>query len=152
MRYDKQGRQDPNGHYEMRDGKLVSRMLQPGEHVTFSMAMMDGASPTATASSVFFRDNAAMFTDAEHQLFNSDEGRNVIAYAKMCHRTSKAWMGDRAPEFTDAQAAEAIKKHVAQYEAGQRAIAEMTAKADQMQRDSESAYHRGANAHNDWRR
>lgn len=93
-----------------------------------------------------------MFTDAEHQLFNSDEGRNIIAYAKMCHRTSKAWMGDRAPEFTDAQAAEAIKKHVAQYEAGQRAIAEMTAKADQVQRDSQSAYQSGVNAHNDWRR
>lgn len=92
--------------------------------------------------------NSNMFTDAERQLFDSDEGRCIIAYAKHCHRLSNAWRGDQAPAFTDADAAAAIKKHVAQTAAGNQAIADMAAKADRMER----AYHAGVSGLNDWRR
>lgn len=92
--------------------------------------------------------DATMFSDAERQLFDSDEGRNIIAYAKSCHRLNTAWMGDRAPAFTEADAATAIKDHVAQSEAGSRTIADMKAKADAM----EAAFHSGVDSHNAWRR
>lgn len=80
-----------------------------------------------------------MFTDAERQFADSDEGRCVVAYAKMKHRTSTGYLGDRAPEFTDAQAVGAIKAHVAQSEAGRRAIAQMTADANALEQQAEAA-------------
>jgi hypothetical protein len=95
--------------------------------------------------------NSNMFTDAEARLFDSDEGRCLIAHAKMCHRLSTGYLGDRAPEFTDAQAAAAIRKHVAQHEAGARAIAQMTDSADELQRQAAQARKDMIGRMNGWR-
>lgn len=62
-----------------------------------------------------------MFTDAERQLFDSEEGRLIIAQAKMKHVRTHAYLGDRAPQFTDSQAAAAIKRAAAQ-KAGAQAV------------------------------
>lgn len=70
------------------------------------------------------------FSDAERQLFDSAEGKSIIAYAKHKHQLGTAFMGDRAPEFTDAQAAAAIRAHVAQSERGRQHLAQMTADND----------------------
>lgn len=131
MHCDRHGHPDANGDYQMVDGKIV---LRDGRRAHFDITMMDNAPRTAT----FFRD-ATMFTDAERQMFDSDEGKSIIAHAKMCHRLSNGYLGDRAPEFTDAQAASAIKKHVAQSEAGVRAIAQMTASADELEQHAAQA-------------
>ncbi|MFT4056164.1 MAG: DUF2213 domain-containing protein [Novosphingobium sp.] len=122
-----------------------------GNHIAL-VAQGRAGSSCRIGDSMYNQGGSNMFTDAERQLFDSEEGKCIIAHAKMCHRLSTGYLGDRAPEFTDAQAAAAIKKHVAQHEAGQRAIAEMTAKADQMQRDSHAAFQRGVDSLNNWRR
>lgn len=69
---------------------------------------------------------SSMFNDAEYQLFNSDRGRVIIAQARASHHRKNAYLGDRAPEFTDAQAAMAVK-HAAAQEAGAQSLADSSA-------------------------
>jgi cytochrome c553 len=133
MYCDANGRPDPNGDYEMINGKKV---LRDGRSASFGLNFRDGA---PSKSSVFLRDNPTMFTDAERQLFDSDEGRSIIAYARHCHRLSTGHLGDRAPEFTDAQAAAAIKQTIAQREGSARKIAQMTADADALEQQAAQA-------------
>jgi hypothetical protein len=106
MYYDAKGRPDPNGHYEMRDGKLVGRMLRPGEHISFDLSFMDAA---PSASRVFLNDGATTFTDAERTLADSAEGQFIIAQARASHVRKNQYLGDRAPQFTDAMASGAIR-------------------------------------------
>jgi hypothetical protein len=145
MYCDAQGRSDPNGDFQMIGGKTT---LRPGRGIGFDLAFID----TAPASgSVFLRDNSATFSDAERQFADSAEGQCVVAYARSCHRLSTGHLGDRAPEFTDARAAAAIKAEVAKIAAGQRYLDQMTAHADQLERGAEEARQRGIAGLNGWR-
>lgn len=133
MYCDRHGRPDPNGQFQMKDGKVI---LREGGRVSFDLSFYDSAPPS---SSVFLQDTPVTFNDAERQLFDSAEGQSIIAYAKSKHRMGTAYLGDRAPEFTDAQAAAAIKAHVAQSERGRQYLAQMTAQNDELQRQAEQA-------------
>lgn len=110
MYCDATGRPHPNGHYQMIDGKVSRRVMQPGEYVSFNMSFMDSA---PSANRVFLMD-AATFTDAERQFADSAEGQYEIAKAKSDHRLRTAYLGDRAPAWTDAMAAGVIRAASAQ--------------------------------------
>lgn len=93
-----------------------------------------------------------MFTDAERQMFDSDEGRCIIAQARHRHYLRTAYLGDRAPEFQDGQGISAVKLAVAQRQAGQLAIDQMNASLPELQRQAEEARMRSLANYNDWRK
>lgn len=136
MYYDAYGRPDPSGHYEIRDGKLVGRVLRPGEHVSFDLSFADAA---PSAGRVFLNDAATAFTDAERTFADSAEGQMLVAKARGEHRMRHAYRSDGAPAFTDAMAAEVIRSEVAQRANAQAFIDQYTAETDRMREAAEAA-------------
>ena len=113
MYCDANGRPDPNGDYQLINGKKI---LRDGRAVRFdALLMRDSAAP----SQVFLKDASTHFTDAERQLADSDEGRLIVTRAKGAHYRKHAYLGDRAPAFTDAQAAAAIRLEAGQKQSTQ---------------------------------
>jgi hypothetical protein len=78
-------------------------------------------------------------TDAERQLADSPQGQMIVAQAKHTHYLRTAYLGDRAPEFTDAQAAAAVRSAVAQSNRTQQFIADYAAETDRLREQSEQA-------------
>lgn len=107
----------------MKNGNMI---LREGRRISFNLSMMDAA-PKPPSNSVYLTDTTVTFNDAEQHLFDSAEGQCIIAQASSKHRLGTAFFGDRAPDFTDAQAAAAIKAFVAQSERGRAHLANMTA-------------------------
>ena len=109
-------------HYiRARDGQMVSRdeacmptgqvragysvrvpILADGEHARFESAFMDRA---AADTRITFRDASVTLSDAETNV--------AVARAKRTHDMRHAYLRDRAPAFTDAQAIAAINAAVA---------------------------------------
>ncbi len=131
MYCDANGRPDPNGDYQMIDGKML---LRDGRCIRFSVNMMDGKPAASSANQVFLRDTSpvpTMFNDAENRLFMSDEGRVLVARARATHERKHAYMGDSAPAFTDAQAAQVIRQATAQKARAQSFADNIEAASDQ---------------------
>lgn len=84
--------------------------------------------------------DSTMFTDAERSLADSAEGGLIVAQAKHAHHLTTAWMGDRAPAFTDAQAAAAIRKAVVDQAQTQRVIDQCNADAERAKAACDAAY------------
>lgn len=87
----------------MRDGNQIS----PGEYVGFSLAFMDAARASGPV---------AAFS------LSSGDREAVIARAQMIHHTNNAYLGDRAPAFTDVMAQLAVRK--AENDLAQRHVAD----------------------------
>jgi hypothetical protein len=107
--YDATGNPSPNGDFEYRDGKLqrrANKFLGPGDYLSFDIALMDAA---PSGNRTFFRDGATTFTDAERQLAESPEGQMIVARARASHARKVRYLGDAAPQFTDAMKAAAIR-------------------------------------------
>ncbi|WP_267395252.1 MULTISPECIES: hypothetical protein [unclassified Sphingomonas] len=76
------------------DAGLGQSFVKPGDYIGFDMALCDSAlRPPVSSSSLPDNQQAA-----------------IVAHARMTHRTSNAYLGDRAPAFTDAMAAAAVQK------------------------------------------
>lgn len=80
-----------------------------------------------------------MFTDSERQLADSDEGRLIVSRAKNSHDRKYAYLGDRAPIFTDAQAAAAIKREAGQKQGTQAFLDQCATDEAALQAQAESA-------------
>lgn len=138
MYCDATGRPHPNGHYQMIDGKVSRRVMQPGEYVSFNMAFMDSA---PSANRVFLMDTAT-FTDAERQFADSAEGQFVVAQARASHTRKTAYLGSRAPVFNDAMAAGAIRAASAQTAGMQKVLDQCASDEPRLRADADAARRR----------
>jgi len=134
MYCDANGHPDPNGDYQMMDGKMV---LRDGRRAHFSIGMFRDGAP---ASTVFIRDGAVMLNDAERVFADSGEGQSVVARAKHAHYLRTAYLGDRAPEFTDQQAVAAIRTAVADRARQQQFLDQCKANEAQAKAACDAAY------------
>lgn len=83
------------------DGERVR--MQPGDYLGFNIDMVDRQ---PTASSVFLNDAAG------NPILTSDEAGVIVAKARLSHDRKNAYLGDRAPAFTDAMAHNAVAREV----------------------------------------
>lgn len=126
---------DANG--TVKDGYAASfsygqRFIQAGDSLSFDIMMLDSAS------------RSTMLTDAEQT--------NAVARAEMIHRTSTAYLGDRAPAFTDKHAALAIQKAEADVVRLRANMADSAAGAEQARARCEAARNKMIADLNSWRR
>lgn len=111
---DAHGRPDPNGIYELINGRPV---LRDGQSMRFSMAFMDSAArPDSGGHRVFLTDDRTRttFSDTERRFADSAEGQAAIAYERNKHALSEAHKGADARPWTDAMEADAIRHLTAQ--------------------------------------
>lgn len=134
MYCDATGRPDPNGQYQLVDGKVL---LRPGGYTSFDVALMDAA---PRGNRVFLTD--AAFTDAERTFADSAEGQYVIAKAKSDHRLRTAYLGDRAPAWTDAMAMGVIRAASSQKIGTQNFLDQCAADEVRLKIEADVAYHR----------
>ncbi|EZP79525.1 hypothetical protein BV97_03962 [Novosphingobium resinovorum] len=119
-----------------------------GNHIAL-VAQGRAGSSCRIGDSMHNQGNPNMFTDAERQLFDSEEGRCIIAQAKHSHHLRTAYLGDRAPAFTDAQAMAVVKTAAAQRAGTQQYIDQVRASLPELERRAEEA--RMRNDPNAWR-
>lgn len=139
MYYDQNGRPDPDGDCEMKDGKLI---LRNGRHLRFSLAHMRDGAPTGHA--VYLQDITTSFSDTERTFADSDAGREAIARAKSAHDLNAGREGFRP--FSDADALAAIRA----VSGTGHSIIDQNA-LDQASAASDAAYARSAADLNAWR-
>jgi len=111
---DANGRPDPNGIYELINGRPV---LRDGQSMRFSLAFMDSSVRAGTGGHrVFLTDDRARIalTDAEQRFADSAEGKAAIAYERSKHALSEAHRGTGSRPWTDAMEADAIRHLTAQ--------------------------------------
>lgn len=98
MYCDASGRPDPNGDYEIINGKKV---LRDGRYARFDLAFRD----SAPDRSVFLHDAPTQITDAQIATFrDSAAGQEAIAYAKSVHAIN----GWRSGPWSDQMERQAI--------------------------------------------
>lgn len=95
-----------DGSGTVKDGYAASfgygqRTAQDGDYFGFNMAFMDQRPSGGTA--VFLQDSG----------LSENERAAIVARAELLHRTRSAYLGDRAPAFTDTMAQAAVSAAVA---------------------------------------
>lgn len=106
MYYDSHGRPDPNGDFEMVNGKQV---LRDGRSIRFNVSLIDGKPAASGTSQVFLRDTPAQITDAQITTFrDSAEGRELVAYAKSKHALNASRGGQWTADMERAVIADAL--------------------------------------------
>jgi len=96
MRCDRHGNPDPNGGFDLIDGKVI---LRSGTAIRYDIMARDAAAPR---SSLFL-------TDAERAFADSAAGHLAVAKVRAEHARQHRYLGDAAPPFTDAMAAAAAR-------------------------------------------
>lgn len=128
---DANGRPDPNGDFELIGGKQI---LRDGRSVSSVMLMRDSAVTTGTVT----------ICDAQCGM--------IVAKARAEHQLRTAYMGDGAPEFTDAMAQAAVDRATAAAARSAGFIQQYTADAALIAADTEAVRAARANRyHNGWR-
>lgn len=102
MRCDQHGNPDPNGGFDLIDGKVI---LRNGTAIRYDIMARDTA---ASRSSVFLTDTTKL-TDAERAFADSAAGHLAVAKARAEHARQYRYLSDGAPLFTDAMAAAAAR-------------------------------------------
>ena len=106
---DAYGRPDPDGKFEIVPRK---KPLKDGERVGFELAFMEGAAPRPKGS------NMPTSADA------------AVAYARMVYDKQHAYLGDKAPAFTDAMERQVRDAASAQPQPGRRSRHVVTTDAE----------------------
>lgn len=97
--------------------------------------------------------NSNMFTDAERAFVDSPEGRMIAAQAKAQHDLRTRYLGDRAPEFTDAMGQKAARNAFAARSATQQVFDSPAYAADmtRLQQEADQARANHIASLNGWR-
>ncbi|WP_341632085.1 hypothetical protein [Sphingomonas agri] len=129
MYCDVRGRPDPNGQYEIIDGKVS---LRNGGHMGFELALMDSALFAQGGASAYATDAARLLlTDAEQDM--------IVARSRENHRLSHAYMAS-PPAFTDQDAATALNAAARQKAAYRASIVAAEASMPGLKAKCEAAY------------
>lgn len=102
MRCDRHGNPDPNGEFDLKDGKVI---LRNGTTIRYDIMARDTAAPHA---SLFLTDTTKL-TDAERAFADSAAGHLAVAKVRAEHARQHRYLGDSAPLFTEGMAAAAAR-------------------------------------------
>lgn len=135
----------PDGtHYQARQTQIR------GNHIALVRQGRAGSECRIGDSNAYGGSN--LLTDTEQSFADGPEGRCIIAEARAKHELGHAYLGDRAPAWTEAAARSAIRTHLQARANAQAFVDSQTAGLDQMRADVDAAWRSRNFDLNGWRR